>query len=135
MLGMACTTGRFVTPLWLAAFLVVTISLAGCDYAPREPLGGSGWVITVENQSQGPVDLFVAENGPMGMGMIVGTADPSTVPANTSVDVAFSLPSGNGWAIFVDTGPDTAPLMTVPSNQLSDVDAIVIDAYGTPSWR
>jgi hypothetical protein len=135
MPGMGRTTGRYLLPRGLAATLVVTISLAGCDRVPREPPCGRGWVIAVENQSHGSVALSVAENGPMGMGAIIGTADPSTVPANSSQDVTFCLSSGDGWAIFVDPGPDTAPLMTVPSNQVPNVNAIVIDPYGTPSWR
>jgi hypothetical protein len=53
------------------------------------------------------------------MGRSVGTADPSTVPAGATQVVVFTVPPGQGWAIFVNPSPVRGPLILaqdVPPN-------------------
>lgn len=78
--------------------------------APVLEPGARQWIITVENMSRKPANLFVAED--LGqMGQSVGIADPSMVPAGATQDVVFSVPPGQGWAIFVNPGPKMGPLI------------------------
>jgi hypothetical protein len=72
--------------------------------------GSREWIITVQNSSNGPAQLQVAEDGPT-MGRLVGTANPSTVAAGATQEVVFTVPPGEGWAIFVNPGPNRGPLM------------------------
>lgn len=41
----------------------------------------------------------------------MGTAQPPTVAAGTTVDVVFTVPPEGGWAIFVNPGPNRGPLI------------------------
>ena len=71
-------------------------------------------IIRVENMSGIPAKLFVAEDdGTMGQS-VIGTAVPDTVPPGVSQDVIFTVPSGTGWAIFVNPTPVRGPLITPP---------------------
>jgi hypothetical protein len=66
--------------------------------------GGQVWIIEVENTSDAPARLAVAEDG-LPRGDIVGTANPESVPAGETVEVTFTVPPGEGWAIFVNAVP------------------------------
>ncbi len=74
------------------------------------PAGSRQWIIPVENLSAQPVRLFVAEDE-LQMGESVGTAVPATVAPGSSERVTFTVPPGDGWAIFVNPGPDRGPLI------------------------
>jgi hypothetical protein len=101
----------------------LTLVLAGCGTGllpgdPARPAGGREWVITVTNNSNEPAILAVAEDVP-NMGALVGTAQPSSVPPRTTQDVVFTVPPGDGWAIFVNPSPERGPLIIsqdVPPN-------------------
>ena len=47
----------------------------------------------------------------MPIGEQVGTAVPDTVPPGASQEVVFTVPPGEGWAIFVNPGPQLGPLI------------------------
>jgi hypothetical protein len=106
----------------IASFAVVC-AVAGCGFLNPNPdatpeSGTRRWIITVENLSGQPARLFVAEDL-AAMGRSVGTAVPSTVPAGVTQDVVFTVPPGQGWAIFVNPGPNRGPLILardVPPN-------------------
>jgi hypothetical protein len=110
--------GRTLMARWgrLGGAFALLCSLVACGLIPNpvaDPLpepGARRWIITVENMSAQPARLFVAEDeSPMGRS--VGTADPSTVPAGATQDVVFTVPPGQGWAIFVNPGPSLGPLI------------------------
>ena len=100
----------------LTGTLAIVCSLAACGVMPNpvaDPLpepGARRWIITVENMSAQPAALFVAEDvSPMGRS--VGTVVPNSVPAGATQDVVFTVPPGQGWAIFVNPGPNLGPLI------------------------
>ena len=45
------------------------------------------------------------------IGAVVGTVDPPQVAARTKQDVRFTVPSGEGWAVFVNPSPQRGPLI------------------------
>ena len=54
--------------------------------------------------------MFVAEETEQGLlGQLVGSATPNVVPPGTTVEVTFLVPAtgGDGWSIFVKSGPNT----------------------------
>ena len=79
--------------------------------------------------------LFVAKDGPA-MGEAVGTADPATIPPGATRDVVFTVPPGDGWAIFVNPAPTTGALIgahDVPPDRAGKLPLeISIDANGQP---
>lgn len=77
---------------------------------PAIPAGARQWIITVQNLSAAPVTLLVAEDT-MPVGELVGTADPARVPPKTTMDVTFTVPPGQTWAIFVNPSPERGPLI------------------------
>jgi hypothetical protein len=85
------------------------------DLEPGAPVpnlpGSRRLVIQVNNMTKAPIDLLVAEDGSP-MGKVVGTAQPSTIPPMMGQDVAFTVPAGEEWAIFVDPGPGDDGLIT-----------------------
>lgn len=121
-----------------AAAVLTAATLAGCDVAGIEAgiaPAGRVWVVTVENRSPRPALLLVAEDtGPAGR--VVGNVNPGVVPAGVTADVTFGIPSGKGWAIWVNRGPNTGPLVTahdVPENATGRMPfKIIIDADGNP---
>jgi hypothetical protein len=119
-----------LTTLALAA-LVVACSVVT---APPPP-GSREWRMTVENQSHAPARLFVAEDLQQ-MGAMVGTAVPNTVPAGATQEVVFTVPPGDGWAIFVNPGPMLGPLILagdVPPDVAGDLPiSIGIGPDGSP---
>jgi len=95
------------------AALALLLAACGTGLLPDEPIlepGGRRWIITVENLSAQPARLMVAEDG-LDMGDLVGTAEPNSVPANTTRDVVFTVPAGEGWAIFVNPSNERGPLV------------------------
>ena len=123
----------------LAAILLAAL-FGGCDMAtdllpPAVPPGGRLLIVTVENHSPRPATLVVAadNSGPI---QAVGTANPNSVPAVSSVEVRFVIPAGSGWAIFVNPGPDRGPLVTasdIPQNATGEMPfTIGISADGSP---
>ena len=99
------------------------------------PPGGRRWVVTVENQSPRPAQLFVAEDRSP-MGRVVGTANPSIVPPGATVDVVFGVPQGGMWAIFVNPGPNIGALVVAPDVPREATGKmpfkIVVNADGSP---
>ena len=82
------------------------------------PAGSRTWIIPVENTSAQPARLFVAEDESP-MGDTVGTVEPATVAPGATEMVTFTVPAGQGWAIFVNPGPNLGPLilaMDVPED-------------------
>ena len=102
-------------PSLTVAALVGTLLLAGCGTGvlPAQlemPAGSRQWIIRVENQSDQDARLFVAEDQSP-MGDLVGNANPATVPPRTTTDVRFTVPPGEGWAIFVNPTAERGPLL------------------------
>ena len=123
----------------LAAILLAA-AFAGCDVAaellPQDvPVGGRLLIVTFENHSSRPAAAVVAaDNG--GPFQPVGTANPRTVPANSTVEVRLGIPAGSGWAIFVNPGPDRGPLVVaadIPPNAMGAMPfTIGIGRDGSP---
>jgi hypothetical protein len=71
------------------------------------------------------------------MGDAVGRAEPAMVPPGANVDVTFTVPAGQGWAIFVNPDANRGALVVwsdVPAHRNGRLPlAIVIDAQGNPS--
>jgi len=116
--------------------VVLGLWLAACGVIDVAPVGSREWHIVVENSSDVPASLFVAEDGGQ-MGALVGTATPSTVAAGQSERVTFRVPPGGGWAIFVNPGPERGPLILaadVPADVAGPLPvSIGIGADGSPS--
>jgi hypothetical protein len=93
-----------------ATALVFASCLAACGVINVPPAGSREWRITVENLSNAPANLFVAEDL-QSMGPLVGTAVPSTVAPGVTQEVVFTVPPGDGWAIFVNPSPERGPLI------------------------
>jgi hypothetical protein len=96
----------------VAAMLVLATG-CGTGILPGDPMLESGsrqWIIPVQNESAREAVLLIAEDAPF-MGDAVGRVEPSTVPPNTTQDVVFTVPPGDGWAIFVNPGPDRGSLI------------------------
>jgi hypothetical protein len=78
------------------------------------PASVAGWrhlVVSVENQSARPAVLRVAED--LGSpGQARGTATPSVVPPNTTLDVIFRVPDRRQWSIFVNAGANAGAIVT-----------------------
>jgi len=122
---------------WLPAAVLATLSACGVlDVAqPLQP-GGRVWVITVTNDAALPAVLSVAEDTGA-QGRIVGTADPPRVAPGASAEVRFTVPPGTGWAIFVNPGPDTGPLILASDVPGGASGALPLDIHvardGSPS--
>lgn len=116
--------------------LVIAWTLAACGFVNVAPPGWRQMTMTVDNKSRAPAILLVAEDL-MVMGRTVGTAIPGSVPAGAMQDVVFTVPPDQGWAIFVNPGPERGPLLLASdlaglSGRLSI--SIGIDATGEPYW-
>ena len=75
------------------------------------PPGSRQLVVSVANASERRALLFVAEDEDT-LGELVGTAAPAMVPAGMTSDVVFTVPPGEGWAIFVNPTITTGPMAT-----------------------
>jgi hypothetical protein len=90
---------RWLALAWLPAAMLAALAACGVlDVAQAPQPGGRVWVIPVTNDAALPAVLSVAEDTGA-QGRIVGTADPPRVAP------------GAGWAIFVNPGPETGPLI------------------------
>lgn len=126
---------RFV----VAYLAVVAATIAGCELAnlvgPVIPPGGRLLIIQVENNSSRPALIVVARD--LGVaGPLVGTANPGSIPPGGTVDVRIGIPPGSDWAIYVNPGPQTGPLVTahdIPPAATGQMPfRIGIDATGQP---
>ena len=107
-------TSRHASVLCLIAVLAMTTT--ACGVVPGNLLnpGARVWVIPVQNGSGQPAVLAVAKDESP-MGDLVGAAQPAVVPAGQTIDVTFTVPADRqGWAIFVNPGPNHGPLITAP---------------------
>lgn len=75
------------------------------------PPGSRQLLVSVANASERRALLFVAEDEDT-LGELVGTAAPAMVPAGMTSDVVFTVPPGEGWAIFVNPTITTGPMAT-----------------------
>jgi Kelch motif protein len=78
------------------------------------PPNARTWKVTVDNKSSKPTTLFVADETERGtLGRLVGSVTPNVVPPGSTVEVTFTLPAKGveGWAIFVNPGPDDGSLV------------------------
>lgn len=118
-----------------ALLLAAAWLLAACTVLTPVPPGGRQWIITVDNDSNAPVKLFVAEDESP-MGDTVGTAMPDTVPPGAKVDVVFTVPAGRTWAIFVNPTNERGPLVLaqdVPANVTGKLPlTITVNGQGEP---
>jgi hypothetical protein len=109
--------------------LVVGVTACGTDLlAPVPEPGSRQWIIGVTNQSGEEARLFLAEDAGT-MGEAVGRVEPSIVPPQTEMDVVFTVPPGEGWAIFVNPGPDDGPLVLaadVPAHEVGELPFLII---------
>jgi hypothetical protein len=76
------------------------------------PPGSRQLVVSVENESERRALLFVAQDEGT-MGDLVGSAAPAMLAAGMTSNVVFTVPPGQGWAIFVNPTRGTGPLVTV----------------------
>jgi hypothetical protein len=122
----------------LACRVAVAIALTGCGILPVDPLDPDArrWIIPVQNQSNLPVIVAVAKDQGF-MGKLMGRAEPNPVPPRSQVDVAFSVPQDQGWAIFVNPGPDRGPLIMpfdVPAGRTGRLPLMIfVNVDGEPS--
>ena len=121
--------------------MVISLSVVafGCAGSPLDFLAAPGsrtWIIPVANGSGRPAVLAVAKDEAP-MGQAVGRAEPASVPPGATIDVTFTVPAGQGWAIFVNPGPKGGALIIssdVPLHRSGRLPlAISIDAQGNPS--
>lgn len=91
--------------------------------------------IPVQNTSGQAAELFVARDT-QPMEFLVGTVEPSTVEPGRTEDVAFTVPAGEDWAIFLNPGPDRGPLILasdIPPDASGELPIeIIVDQFGSP---
>ena len=125
----------------MTRLLAVTVILSGCGMGvlpgdPALPSGAREWIIPVDNQSNQPARLMVAEDT-VPVGDLVGTAEPPQVPPGTKQDVVFTVPPGQTWAIFVNASPEMGPLILardVPADAHGRLPLnIIVGQNGDPS--
>jgi hypothetical protein len=99
----------------LIGLVVVATTACGIDlWSPAPEPGSREWLIRVDNQSRQEARLVIAETHPgtgQTTGVTVGRVEPSIVPAMTSMDVTFTVPPGDGWAIFVNPEQGHGPVI------------------------
>ena len=105
--------------------IAVVATITGCGFTGLGEVvpGGRRWLIPVDNRSQHPVSLMVAEDAGFA-GTKVGRATPDSVPAGKVVIVAFDVPPGSGWGIFVDPTRNASALIAagdVPADEAGDL--------------
>ena len=120
----------------IATSVLVAVTVAGC-FGSGLPAGWRQLIVSVENESAQPATLVVAEDGPVGMGRPVGTADPGIVPAGVTTDVVFGIPPGASWAIFVNPGPERGALLgaaDVPADAVGRQPFTIMIGDDGPNW-
>jgi galactose oxidase-like protein len=85
-------------------------SPAPTEYPTPIP-GQRRFVVAVNNGSGRPATLVVGNDG-MFNGHPTGTVDPSILPPGITEDVILGIPPSDGWAIYVNPGPDWGPSIT-----------------------
>lgn len=133
------TAGRFGKASVVAIVAAGALALGACGLPSVEFLRAPGsrqWIIPVVNDSNRPVLVAVArDESPMGQ--LVGSAEPGVVPPFSNIDVVFTVPSGFGWAIFVNPGANVGALITsgdVPAGRSGRLPLqIAVDRNGNPS--
>lgn len=126
-----------VRALSLTFIVGIAAPLVGCGaLAPILEPGSREWIVTVQNDSNRPAVLTVAEDRGT-PGRVVGSVEPASVPPRTSMEVAIRVPPGEGWAVFVNPGPNLGPLILaqdVPPNAAGDLPLTIFVAEdGSPS--
>lgn len=99
------------------------------------PAGSRQLVVSVENTSEREALLFVAKDEGT-MGALVGTAAPAMLPAGKTADVVFTVPPGQGWAIFANPTTDSGPLIVspdVPEDASGRVPFTIMIVDGVPT--
>lgn len=97
-------------PALAATAMVIAWLLTACSVVNVAPPGSREWRIIVENLDAAPARLMVAEDEAP-IGELVGTAEPATVAPGATQEVVFTVPPGDGWAIFVNPSPLNGPLI------------------------
>ena len=127
-----------VRRLGSAAVLFAVVAF-GCAGSPLDFVVAPGsrlWVIPVANSSNRPAVLAVAKDESP-IGEAVGRAEPASVPPGATINVTFTVPAGQGWAIFVNPGPNGGALITssdVPLHRTGRLPlAISVDGQGNTS--
>ena len=69
------------------------------------------FTVTVNNQSARPATLVIGRDG-MFDGHPTGTVDPSILPPGITEGVVLGIPAADGWAIYINPGPDWGPSIT-----------------------
>jgi hypothetical protein len=111
--------------------VVIALWVSGCGVLPVPIGGGEVIVMNVANNSPGPARLAVAMA--RDEGRVVGTADPTIVPAGQTVLVRFVVPAGSHWSIWANGGELMGDFDL--KGQRGNVPmGIVIDVNGSPSW-
>jgi hypothetical protein len=87
---------RFLLALLYGALVL------GCGLMPVPVLNGEVIVMEVANHGAQPATLVVASSGDERK--IVGSAEPSIVPAGQTVTVRFVVPPAGHWAIWANGG-------------------------------
>jgi hypothetical protein len=86
--------------------LLVVLAITGCSsLLPNQglPAGSRHLIISVDNRTAEPAVVLVAD-GMRGAqpGPVAGRAAPNAVPPSSVVDVAFDVPPGRSWMIWVN---------------------------------
>jgi len=76
--------------------------LAACGVLPVPMLDGEVIVMDVTNQSPRPATLVVAAPGQRDK--VLGSVDPSVIPARANATVRFLVPKTGQWAIWANDG-------------------------------
>jgi hypothetical protein len=98
------------------------------------PSGSRQLVVSVENDSERQALLFVAQDEGT-MGELVGTAAPAMLPAGMTSGVVFTVPPGQGWAIFVNPTTGSGPLVVahdVPEDASGQMPFTIMIVDGVP---
>ena len=100
------------------------------------PPNARPWTVTVVNDSDQPVTLFLAEDdGSDTMNRLCGSVTPNVVPAETTMDVSFLLPAKavRGCALLVDPVPgDLGGLFE--TSEVPMAGKVWITDYGQIGW-
>jgi len=97
------------------------------------PPNARSWTVTVDNQSSKPAALFVGDLGESGIEVLVGSATPNVVPADTTVLVTFLFPANDDGWIYVNPRPGEGGSL-VNAGQIGIPGKIVITADGQVVW-
>jgi hypothetical protein len=94
-------------------------------------VGGEAIVMQVANHSPRPVTLAVAAPGDEGR--IIGSVDPSIVPAGQTVMVRFLVPPTDHWGIWANGG-ELMGDYDVNGRRGNIPMGIEVGVDGSPTW-